>query len=47
MPNAGYITLAYAVTRIVLIGYLVRLLRLGRRAAGRNANVSDQGGVTP
>jgi CcmD family protein len=34
MPNGGYITLAYVVTWVVLIGYVVRLIRLTRRAAG-------------
>jgi CcmD family protein len=42
MPNGGYIALAYVVTWVVLIGYLVRLVRLTRRAAERWAATENE-----
>ena len=42
MPNAGYITAAYVVTWVLLLGYLIHLMRVARRAAEQYAEASAE-----
>jgi hypothetical protein len=45
--NNAYIIAAYAVTWIVLIGYALRVLRLAKRAAERQAELENGQGRNP